>query len=223
MITRADAGMMVCADMVSVEQVPGSPPTDSAGDDSAGAGLARQTGRAAVAVMEKLASIKKKDKGGRKKVVKDSSPPKRLTFVGPEGFAREKHIVDYSLERRESAFTKGGVGKFWEETAEIWENHPLWRKEGAAKVSGKTLKNKMDDLVKEAEKLYDDEQLVSGAGSSGVDNERERLLVELIQAKREVEGYKSAVARRTEQDRTDSQALLDEAIEVQASKAKDKR
>jgi hypothetical protein len=166
--------------------------------------------------MAKLAGIKKKDASGKTKkakTLKVKSPPKRLTFCGPEGFAREKLIMGCACLRRESAFTRGGVCKFWDEQAEIWEDHPLWKKDGALKVTGKILKIKADDLVKEAEKIYGDEQLVSGPGSSGIDNERERLLVELIQAKREVEGEQSGVQRRTEEDRIDSQAHLDEAIE----------
>ena len=78
-----------------------------------------------VAIQNKPQGGKRRGGGVSKKAAKLTSPPKRLTFQGVQGWQREKLIMTTATERPESAFLHGGVTKFWDCQAKIWANHPV--------------------------------------------------------------------------------------------------
>ena len=136
--------------------------------------------------------------------------PQRIDFTGPKGWEHDRAIVEYATERREGCFTRGGKGKFWEDAAQDLSKTAIFQK-SEGEIGGKILFTRFKVLVAEAERLYGEkgtEHRVSGPGSTGVDSERERLLIELMAAKKEVDGSKLAVRRRTDEDRDESQEIL---------------
>jgi len=159
---------------------------------------------------------------GGKSPAASNSPPLRINFTGVEGWPRDKFIMAEAVADPEGCFSYGCMGKFWASVAEEHAEHALFRKTGLP-VTGKSLSTRLGVLLAEGEKLYGDkgsQRLVSGPGSSGVDNEKEQLLLGLIEAKRAVEGKRVAKKKRSADDREKSKNSLQEAVESQGSKDK---